>query len=81
VPRFLRQHSSRIAALHLRDYRDGKQVPLGEGTFPLRDVAGALEELHWKGWAINEEERENGAKGGATVIEPAYRALYGAFSA
>jgi inosose dehydratase len=81
VPRFLRQHAPRIAALHLRDYKDGKQVPLGEGSFPLKEVATTLQELHWKGWAINEEERENGVKLGVSVIEPAYRALRGAFSA
>jgi inosose dehydratase len=81
VPRFLRRHSARVAALHLRDYRNGRQVPLGEGSFPLREVATTLRELHWKGWAINEEEREDGVKGGDTVIEPAFRALHGAFSA
>ncbi|HVW76520.1 MAG TPA: sugar phosphate isomerase/epimerase family protein [Alloacidobacterium sp.] len=81
VPEFLKQHSKRIAALHLRDYKDGKQVPLGEGTFPLKEVAATLEQLRWKGWALNEEERESGAKDGTKVIEPAYQALHGAFSA
>jgi hypothetical protein len=47
----------------------------------LKEVAATLQELHWKGWAINEEERENGVKLGASVIEPAYRVLRGAFSA
>jgi len=81
VPRFLRQRSARIAALRLRDYRNGKQVPLGEGSFPLREVATTLQDLHWKGWAINEEEREDQVKRGDTVIEPAFRALHAAFSA
>lgn len=81
VPRFLRQHAGRVAALHLRDYRDGKQVPLGEGSFPLKEVAATLQDLRWSGWAINEEERESGVKLGVSVIEPAYRALRGAFSA
>jgi inosose dehydratase len=80
VPAFLRRHSARIAALHLRDYKDGKQVPLGEGSFPLREVAATLRELHWNGWALNEEEREDGTKSGDTVIEPAFRALHGAFA-
>jgi|GEM_PF-769275 len=81
VPAFLRQHGNRIAALHLRDYKEGQQVPLGEGTFPLKEVVAVLRESHWNGWAINEEERPNGVKLGVSVIEPAYRALHGAFSA
>src|SRR5580658_5282576 len=32
VPAFLRQHHQRIVALHLRDYQNGQQVPLGSGT-------------------------------------------------
>lgn len=81
VPQFLRRHSRRIVGLHLRDYKDGHLVPLGEGTFPLAEVASTLRELHWKGWALNEEEREDGTKGGLSYIEPAYRALRGAFGA
>ena len=42
VPAFLRKHHDRIVALHLRDYRNGQQVPLGEGTFPLAEVAATL---------------------------------------
>jgi inosose dehydratase len=79
VPAFLRQHHGRIIALHLRDYRDGKQVPLGAGTFPLAQVAATLKQLAWKGWVLNEEEREDGSKLGAAVIEPAFEALEKAF--
>jgi inosose dehydratase len=79
VPAFLRQHHERIIALHLRDYRDGKQVPLGAGTFPLAQVAATLKQLAWRGWVLNEEEREDGSKLGAAVIEPAFGALEKAF--
>jgi inosose dehydratase len=79
VPAFLRQHHGRIIALHLRDYRDGKQVPLGGGSFPLAQVAATLKQLAWKGWVLNEEEREDGSKLGAAVIEPAFEALRKAF--
>src|SRR5580658_6729404 len=65
VPTFLRQHHGRIIALHMRDYRDGKQVPLGAGSFPLAQVAETLKQLAWKGWVLNEEEREDGSKLGA----------------
>jgi inosose dehydratase len=79
VPAFIRRHRERIIALHLRDYRNGQQVPLGEGTFPLADVAATLKQLDWTGWVLNEEEREDGSKQGLTVIEPAFQALQKAF--
>jgi inosose dehydratase len=81
VPDFLRKYSRRIVALHLRDYKDGKQVPLGQGTVPLAEIANTLHNLHWSGWAINEEEREDGTKAGLNFIGPAYKALEGAFGA
>lgn len=81
VPAFLREHHARIVGLHLRDYKNGQLVPLGEGSFPLAEVAATLKELHWSGWALNEEEREDGTKNGLAVISPAFRALRGAFSA
>lgn len=80
LPEFLRRHYKRIVALHLRDYKDGQLVPLGEGNFPLAEVAATLRELHWHGWALNEEEREDSTKGGLSFIEPAYKALHGAFA-
>jgi len=79
VPAFIRKQHDRIIALHLRDYRDGKQVPLGEGTFPLTEVAATLKQLNWKGWVLNEEEREDGSKQGLSVMEPAFQALQKAF--
>jgi inosose dehydratase len=81
VPAFIRAHSTRLVGLHLRDYKEGKQVPLGQGSFPLAEVAATLEELRWKGWVLNEEEREDGTKGGLAVIDPAFKALRGAFPA
>jgi inosose dehydratase len=80
VPGFLRQHANRIVAVHFRDYRDGHLVPLGQGSFPLAEVAATLKQLQWSGWAINEEEREDSTKGGRDFIEPAYQAMRGAFS-
>src|ERR1700722_8833181 len=53
VPAFLRQHHDRIVALHLRDYSNGQQVPLGSGTFPLAEVTATLKSLKWKGWVLN----------------------------
>jgi inosose dehydratase len=81
VPEFLRKHSQRIVGIHLRDAKDGHPVPLGEGTFPLAEVAATLKELRWQGWVINEEEREDGTKAGLRFIEPAFKAMQGAFTA
>jgi inosose dehydratase len=79
VPAFLRKHHDRIIAVHLRDYSNGQQVPLGQGTFPLGQVAATLKHLNWQGWALNEEEREDGSKLGLSVMEPAFAALRKAF--
>jgi inosose dehydratase len=75
----LRRRLDRIAALHLRDYRDGKQVPLGAGTFPLQEAARLLRDREWSGWVLNEEDSDGKQKLGATVIDPAYHALEAAF--
>lgn len=81
IPRFVYEHAARLTGIHFRDFREGKQVPLGEGAFPLQQVAAALERAKWSGWVINEEEREDGTKSGLAVIQPAYTALKGAFGA
>ncbi len=81
VPAFLRKHHGRIVGLHLRDYRDGKQVPLGQGTFPLAEVAAVLKRVGWHGWVLNEEERDDGTKAGLKFIGPAFHAMRRAFAA
>lgn len=81
VPAFLRKHHSRILGLHLRDYKNGMQITLGEGTFPLAEVAATLKQLDWKGWVLNEEERLDGSKHGSAYMRPAFNAMQGAFSA
>lgn len=80
VPQFIRAHSQRIVAFHLRDYKDGHLVTLGTGTFPLAEVAATIKQIGWKGWIENEEEREDLSHNGAQVIEPAYRAMKEAFA-
>ena len=80
VPAFIRAHSSRIIAFHLRDYKDGRLVSLGQGTFPIQQVADTIKQIGWKGWVENEEEREDLSKTGAEVILPAYKAMKEAFS-
>ena len=80
VPEFIRAHSGRIIGFHLRDFKDGHYVLLGQGTFPLAQVAATLKELKWKGWVENEEEREDHSQTGLKVIAPAYKAMMEAFS-
>lgn len=78
VTDYFRQHHQRIIGLHLRDYKDGEQVPLGQGNFPLAQLAAAIEQLRWKGWILCEEERLHG-KPGDDAMRPARAALFHAF--
>jgi inosose dehydratase len=79
IPAFVTEHHQRLTGIHLRDYREGNQVPLGQGTFPLSALARVLQDVSWSGWVLNEEEREDGSKLGLAAIEPAYQAARGAF--
>lgn len=81
LPAFVQKHAPRLTGLHFRDFVNGKQVPLGQGSFPLKQVAAALKQAGWSGWVINEEEREDGSKLGLSVLEPSLLSLKGAFSA
>ena len=80
LPVFIPAHAKRIIGFHLRDYKNGKLVTLGTGTFPLAQVAHTIEQIGWKGWVENEEERDDLSKNGAEVIAPAYKAMKEAFS-
>ncbi len=81
LPEFVTRHASRLTGLHFRDFVNGRQVPFGQGTFPIAKVAAALKQARWHGWVINEEEREDGTKLGLSVMQPSLQALKGAFSA
>jgi inosose dehydratase len=80
LPDFIHAHAHRVIAFHLRDYKNGHLVSLGQGTFPLAQVAAIIKQIGWKGWVENEEEREDLSKTGMQVIAPAYKALKEAFS-
>jgi inosose dehydratase len=79
VPAFIRAHAHRIVGFHLRDYKDGRLSTLGTGSFPLDQVARTIEQIGWKGWVENEEERENHSQNGAEVVQPAFKAMEEAF--
>ncbi|MFZ0338221.1 MAG: sugar phosphate isomerase/epimerase [Terracidiphilus sp.] len=80
VPAFIRAHSQRIIGFHLRDFKNDQYVELGTGDFPLRQVAATIEQIGWKGWVENEEERADHSQGGLKVIAPAYKAMREAFT-
>ena len=80
VPEFIRAHGNRIIGFHLRDFKNGRLISLGQGTFPLAQVAAAIKQIGWKGWVENEEEREDLSKTGAEVIAPAFKEMKEAFS-
>lgn len=75
VPGFFEKHHRRIVGLHLRDFKNGRQVPLGQGEFPLRELAAVIAKVNWSGWTINEEERLSGEKPGEKAVVPARQAL------
>ena len=52
-------HSQRCFGLHVRDFHNRVSVPLGQGEFPLRQLAEAIRKNGWSGWLIDEEERPN----------------------
>jgi sugar phosphate isomerase/epimerase len=78
VPDFFSSNHRRIVGLHLRDYKNGRQVPLGSGSFPLLQLAAAIEHLKWKGWVLCEEERLTGKPGDA-AMRPARDTLFRVF--
>ena len=56
VPAFVTRHHPRIAGMHIRDLKAGKQVPLGQGDFDQKPLAAAIRQVKWPGWLIIEEE-------------------------
>lgn len=75
VPQFFAKHYQRIIGLHLRDFKNDQQVPLGQGEFPLKELAAVIRRVRWNGWALNEEERLSGEKPGESAVAPARQAL------
>jgi sugar phosphate isomerase/epimerase len=75
VARFFRRHAARIDGVHLRDFRRGDQVPLGDGDVDWKPLVAAARESNWTGWIINEEERLNDEKPGDSAVGPARTAV------
>jgi inosose dehydratase len=56
VARFFTENHARIDAFHLRDLKEGKQVPMGQGTVDFVGLAAAIRRTRWNGWLTLEEE-------------------------
>ena len=79
VPTFFRKHAGRIVGIHLRDYRGGQEVPLGQGNFDLGGLAKAVEQTDWSGWVLAEEDYPNDFKPGSSAIKVARQSIRRAF--
>lgn len=55
---FCEQHHSRIAAIHVKDWKADhmNQVTLGSGDVPVKSALAALRKRNWRGWVIAELE-------------------------
>lgn len=77
---FFDYYHARIDGMHLRDFRQDEQVPLGSGTFDYQPLAAAVKKAKWSGWILAEEERVSGEKPGESAAQPAretIRRLFG----
>ncbi len=72
---FFTKHRTRIAGLHLRDFKAEQQVPLGQGEVNWAPLAAAIRAASWDGWVMAEEERADGSKPGAAAAAPARETL------
>lgn len=75
VAAFFTKHAARLDGMHLRDFQDREQVPLGQGVFPLMELVGLIRARRWAGWVVNEEERLNDVKPGDAAVGPARRRM------
>jgi sugar phosphate isomerase/epimerase len=64
---WLPKFASRLAGLHLRDYKGKEEVLLGEGDLDYRGVNDALRATRWHGWLILEMNRRKDMSSGEMV--------------
>ena len=81
VAQFFAKHAARIDGIHLRDAKQGKEVPLGQGEYDWKPLAAAIKQAKWDGWVLSEEERLSGEKPGEAAIKPAREAIRRIFGA
>jgi sugar phosphate isomerase/epimerase len=81
VSAFFSRYSGRIDGIHLRDAKQKKEVPLGQGDYHWRPLAAAVGAAGWDGWVLTEEERLSGEKPGEAAVRPAREAVRRLFGA
>ncbi len=79
MPKFFAAHHRRIDGMHIRDFKKGDQVILGEGDFKVDLLAAEVAKAKWTGWLVTEEERLNDVKPGDTAVAPARRQMQKVF--
>lgn len=82
VVAFFAKHNARIDAMHLRDIRDKKQVPLGQGELDFAALAAAVRKTGWPGWLTVEEEnlwRSAGPEKLESILDTDRRAIHKLF--
>jgi sugar phosphate isomerase/epimerase len=75
VAEFFAKHAARIDGIHLRDAKQGNEVPLGQGDYDWKPLAAAVAHAKWDGWVLTEEERLSGEKPGEAAVKPAREAI------
>jgi sugar phosphate isomerase/epimerase len=56
---FLRQHSERVGMVHLRDWQEGRSVPLGGGEMDLGPIIAELPHLPPLRWVVVEQDPDS----------------------
>ncbi|MEU0465256.1 sugar phosphate isomerase/epimerase family protein [Amycolatopsis sp. NPDC006131] len=56
----IRAHRDRVRHVHLKDMRDGRFLPLGQGDVDFDDVFAALREIGYDGWLLVELDHYDG---------------------
>jgi sugar phosphate isomerase/epimerase len=65
----LRRHRKRIAHMHVKDVdATGQWQPLGQGVIDWRQFFGLLQETHYSGWIVAEEESSGARKDPAAAV-------------
>jgi sugar phosphate isomerase/epimerase len=81
VTPFFTRHHRRIDALHLRDSKGGKAVPMGEGDYDFAPLAAAIRKTAWPGYLTLEEEtlKTNDAQRVEAILRSSRQVIHRAF--
>ncbi|MDP9314053.1 MAG: sugar phosphate isomerase/epimerase [Chloroflexota bacterium] len=63
----IRTYADRVKYVHLKDYRDGAFLPLGEGTQNLDEILSTLRDMQYDGWTLVELDAWESPIAGARI--------------